>query len=144
MHGDEGERVGGNGSVTPDSGKPENQDDQFQQTSPVDDVLDLPVPELTEDPSDKAALIQEQQADDTLKDIRVWAAVGERGYGFVEGVLVHKATLDTGDLVSRIVVPKPRRKQILKTAHASLTAEHFSNKKTEAVLRNVLISKDVK
>ena len=123
-------------------------DAECRQTSPEDEGLDLPVPELADNLSDKAALIPEQQTDDSLKAVREWADEGERGYGFVEDVLVHESALATGDVVSRIVVPTSRRKQILKTAHASLTAGHFSNRKTEAVLKQVFtwpgISKDVK
>lgn len=88
---------------TPDIEQPaeveteEDGDTECRQTSLVDEGLDLPVPDLTKDLSDKAALIQEQQTDDTFRGIREWATKGEKGYGFSDGVLIHESTSNNDD-----------------------------------------------
>jgi len=53
-----------------------------------------------------------------------------------------------GEVWRRIVVPKSKRKELLKLSHSSLCGGHFSSRKTEGVLRRVFtwpgVTRDVK
>lgn len=60
------------------------------------------------------------------------AKKGEKGYGFVDDVLVQYACDSLGDSNQRVVVPTGRRHQVLKLAHSNLVAGHFRFKKTFA------------
>ena len=55
---------------------------------------------------------------------------------------------EQGDLWRRLVIPQPRRKDILRLSHSSSTGGHFSHRKTEGAPRRVFtwpgVSKEVK
>ena len=99
----------------------------------VDGVdVDLPLPKL--DKSDGNSLCSEQKSDPTLKAQWLLGEKLEKGYSFVEGILVHTTLDELGDELRRILVPKGRRKKVLELAHTSTLAGHFGGKKTFARL----------
>ena len=101
-------------------------------TRPEDDVVDIPLPNVVSSDSDKGKLVTEQQLDRTLDHVMSLAKKGEKGYGFVDDVLVQYACDSLGDSNQRVVVPTGRRHQVLKLAHSNLVAGHFGFKKTFA------------
>ena len=125
---------------------------EYADPSPVGDSLDtkeldIPIPEM-QGSSDRDRLVEEQQQDDSLiTSIRICADKHEQGYGYHKGVLVHEEERD-GEVVLRIVVPEVRRDRILKAAHSSKMAGHYSRNKTENLLRRLFtwpnISRDIK
>ena len=60
------------------------------------------------------------------------ARKGENGYVISQGVLLHQYSDELGDPISRVVVPKGRRQQVLQLGHSNLLAGHFGVKKTYA------------
>ena len=99
----------------------------------VDGVdADLPLPKLSK--GDGNSLCREQKADPTLKAQWLLAEKLEKGYSFVEGILVHTTLDELGDEFRRILVPKGRRKKVLELAHTHTLAGHFGGKKTFARL----------
>ena len=99
----------------------------------VDGVeVDLPLPKL--DMSDGNSLSSEQKSDSTLKAQWLLGEKLDKGYSFVEGILVHTTLDELGDELRRILVPKGRRKKVLELAHTSTLAGHFGGKKTFARL----------
>ena len=96
------------------------------------EVVDIPLPNVVNDESDRSRLVSEQQADRSLDKVLSLAKKGEKGYGFEEGVLVENTCDSLGDSNQRVVVPKGRRQQVLELAHSNLIAGHFGFKKTFA------------
>ena len=97
---------------------------------PEVEVVEVPLPELVDSGSDD--LIMEQQADVSLKPLFVLAEKLERGYSFMDGILVHTTSDGLGDSLVRILVPTGRRLGILEMAHTHMLAGHFGGKKTFA------------
>ena len=89
---------------------------------------DIPLPKMGV--ADKDALSNEQKADPTLKALWLLAEKLEKGYSFVQGILVHTTLDDLGDEFRRILVPKGRRLKVLEVAHTHMPAGHFGRKKT--------------
>ena len=99
----------------------------------VDGVeVDLPLPKLSK--GDGNSLCSEQKADPTLKAQWLLGEKSEKGYSFVDGILVHTTLDELGDEFRRILVPKGRRKKVLELAHTHSLAGHFGGKKTFARL----------
>ena len=99
----------------------------------VDGVeADLPLPKLSK--GDGNSLCSEQKADPTLKAQWLLGEKFEKGYSFVDGILVHTTSDELGDEFRRILVPKGRRKKVLELAHTHSLAGHFGGKKTFARL----------
>ena len=98
------------------------------------EVAEIPLPKLVD--SDKDSLCQEQQADPTLKVLCLLAGKREKGYSFMNDILVHTTSDELGDDVVRILVPKGRRLKVLEVAHTHMMAGHFGRKKTFARLQN--------
>ena len=73
--------------------------------------IDIPIPELQEEASDKLRLSSQQEEDPTLARIRQLAKDGKDGYSWKDKVLVHRMD-DT--MSERVVVPEKRRKGILR------------------------------
>ncbi len=72
--------------------------------------IDIPIPELQEEASDKLRLSSQQEEDPTIARIRQLAEDGKDGYSWKDKVLV----LRMDDTMSeRVVVPEKRRKGIL-------------------------------
>ena len=107
--------------------------------------IDIPIPELQEEASDKLRLSSQQEEDSTLARIRQLAKDGKDGYSWKDKVLVHRLD-DT--MSERVVVPKKWRKGILKMALSNKLGSHFSYKKTVATMARLFtspgISKDTK
>ena len=107
--------------------------------------IDIPIPELQEEASDKHSLSSLQEEEPILARIRQLAKDGKDGYSCKDKVLVHRMD-DT--MSERVVVPEKRRKGILKMAHSNKLRGHFSYKKTAATLDRLFtwsyISKDTK
>lgn len=96
---------------------------------------DIPIPAMVGSNEDREQLIKEQSTDESLKDIRQWAAKGERGYSYANGLLVHNLITPSEQVHTRIVVPSIRRTELLKFAHSSILGGHFSHSKpTEGLL----------
>ena len=113
-------------------------------TWPAVDTVDLPLPALSSDDSDKGKLVAEQQADKSLEHVLSFAESREKGYGYEGRVLVHYSLDSLGDSNQRVVVPSGRRPQILNIAHSNLSAGHFGVKKTFAKIARHLMWADVK
>ena len=96
---------------------------------PEDSESDLP--SLSVGQGDQGALAKEQAEDDSLGKALEAAGKSEKGFGFVDGILVHEVE-DGFVTVNRIVVPRSRREQVLRAAHTDLTAGHFGHKRTLA------------
>ena len=101
-------------------------------TWPVVERVDIPLPTVVSNDSDKGRLVFEQQADKSLEQLLNLAKKGEKGYGLEDKVLVHYFSDSLGDCNQWVVVPSCRRQQILKIAHSNLSAGHFGVKKTFA------------
>ena len=91
-------------------------------------VVDVPLPTLVN--SDSDCLVEEQQADATLKTLCTLASKLEKGYSFQDGILVHTTSDGLGDSLVRILVPSKRRLSVLELAHTHMLAGHFGFKKT--------------
>ena len=115
------------------------------QATKDDKPIDISIPELQEEASDKLRLSIQQEEDPTLARIRQLAEDGKDGYSWKDKVMVHRID-DT--MSERVVVPEKRRKGILKMAHSNKLGGHFSYKKTVATLARSItwpgISKDTK
>ena len=99
----------------------------------VDGVdVDLPLPKFSQEGGN--SLCSEQKADPTLKAQWLLGKKLEKGYSFVDGILVHTTKDELGDELRRILVPKGRRKKVLELAHTHPLAGHFGGKKTFAKL----------
>ena len=96
---------------------------------PEASVLDLP--NLGVGQGNKGALAKEQASDISLGKALEAARKEEKGFCFVDGILVHEVE-DGFMTVSRIVVPSSRREQVLRATHTNLTAGHFGYKRTLA------------
>ena len=97
-------------------------------TLPEVSVVEVPLPCL--ETSDSNSLVEEQQADVSLKELLQLAHNGERGFAFDKGILVHSASDGLGDRLQRIVVPVGRRQCVMEMAHSNVVAGHFGVKKT--------------
>ena len=101
--------------------------------------IDIPIPKLEEEASDKLRVSSQQEEDPTLARIRQLAEDGK------VKVLVHRMD-DT--MSERVIIPEKRRKGILKMAHSNKLGGHFSYKKTAATMARLFtwpgISKDTK
>ena len=93
---------------------------------------EIPLPVLGV--SDRESLCSEQKLDPTLKAQWLLGSKQEKGYSFVNGVLVHTTIDELGDEFVRIVVPKARRLKVLEVAHTHILSGHFGRKKTFAKL----------
>ena len=82
--------------------------------------IDIPIPNMIVNEEAKEKLIEEQQKDESLKDCRKWAAQAVKGFAIEEGLLVNNVVTLIEECRKRIVVPTPRRKELLKRAHSSL------------------------
>ena len=109
------------------------------------DPIDIPIPELQEEASDKLRLSSQQEEDPTLGRIRQLAEDVKDGYSWKDKVLVHRMD-DT--MSERVGVAEKMRKGILKMAHSNKLGRHFSYKKTVATMARLFtwpsISKDTR
>ena len=92
------------------------------------DSDEIPLPNLSI--SDRDSLCSEQKLDPTLKAQWLLGSKLEKGYSFVNGILVHTTLDDLGDEFRRILVPKSRRLKVLELAHTHMLSGHFGRKKT--------------
>ena len=76
----------------------------------------LPLLALPEDNSDRKLLAQQQQQDNTLAGCRGDTDEGENGYSLEEGPLVHKVDDVLGQPVMQVVLPQPRKMNLLELA----------------------------
>ena len=83
-------------------------EDPVNTTSLIHATETFALPTITEDPSDRLLLIDQQKTDSTLHTIRQLAERQERGYSFLNGVLVHADQLNF-DPVQHVVLPLSRR-----------------------------------
>ena len=97
-------------------------------------VVDVPLPCLVEPDTD--SLIKEQQDDVSLKVACKLANKLEKGYSFMDGVLVHTTSDGLGDSLVRILVPTKRRLGVLEMAHTHMLAGHFGVKGAVAYRNN--------
>ena len=79
-------------------------------------------------------LKQQTTADPTLKVIRGLAHHHKNGYGWENGLLVHSHMDHTTGERKRLVIPKPKRQELIKLAHNK--SGHFSLTKTKAILNH--------
>ena len=77
---------------------------------------DLPLLSLAEDNSDRKLLAQQQQWDNNLAGCKGDTDEGENGYCWEEGLLVHKADDVLGKPMMQVVLPQPRKMNLLELA----------------------------
>ena len=123
-------------------------EDPVNATSPLKDTDTLVLPTLTEDMSDRALLIDQQKTDSSLQTIRQLAERQERGYGFLNGVLIHIDQVNFDTPVRQVVLPLSRRSVAMKYAHSSDLSGHCGVKRTLKRLYSCVtwpnINRDVK
>ena len=73
----------------------------------------MPLPQLTENNSDRELLAKQQLRDHLLRPLREWEDKGKSEYSWKDGVLVHILEDEGGETSVRIVVPVGRRTQVL-------------------------------
>ncbi len=77
-----------------------------------------------------AALAKLQQEDDSLVELRRKGSEQEDGYmSDKNGVLVQTKFIVPGREVRRMVVPIPRRREVLEITHKGLVGGHYSQKR---------------
>ena len=88
-------------------------DEQAIARAVTDDNLGepLPLPQLTENNSDRELLAKQQLRDHSLRE---WADKGKSEYSWKDGVLVHTLEDESGETSVHIVVPVDRRTQVLR------------------------------
>ena len=96
--------------------------------------VNIPLPDLEGGAKDKMQLAEEQKEDVSLKENRKWAENGEKGYTLENGLIIHTLVTPIEQICKRIVVPCSRRSELLKLAHSSMLAGHFSHGKTTELL----------
>ena len=79
---------------------------------------------------------KEQREDQTL--MRAWSAAekGEEVYLTEDSLLYHRSKKDTGEEFFQLVLPTPKRRQVIEIAYSILLAEYFGQKKTIIFLRH--------
>ena len=90
----------------------------------------LTLPSLTVDCSDRFLLVKQQTEDPYLGTVRQLAEKQERGYRFLDGVIVHCDKSDLDAPIRHIVLPMERRATAMKLAHDSDLAGHCGVKRT--------------
>ena len=117
---------------SPDKEPQTEQGNNSLQTDMVDEELpEFPILSQT---TNKQVLKQQTKDDPTLKTIRGLAHHQKNGYGWENGLIKHRTTDSTIGEKDRLVVPKPLRQLLVKTAHDK--SGHFSVNKTKAILNN--------
>ena len=81
-------------------------------------VSEIPLPGLGRDGTGMSGLGDEQLADGSLEKVMSLARKAEKGYDFVDGILVQRTEDSLGDMRQRIVVPEGRRLQVLELGHS--------------------------
>ena len=121
--------------------------DQSQAT-PEEDKFQLPLPPPDEGHEDRTLLIQQQEEDSSLTNVRRLADEQEKGYTREDGLIVHMENDELGTVWKRVVIPQDRRNSILALAHSNPLAGHLGVKKTTARIRRHFtwpgISRDIK
>jgi len=95
-----------------------------------DGELDIP---LMNKGNDRDLLVKDMREDDTLEHCRELAERCERGYKWEDGLLIHTETDKVLGSVSRIVVPKSRRLDVIRIAHDG--SGHMSFRKVVEIVR---------
>ena len=82
-------------------------DEQAIARALTDDNLGepLPLPQLTENNSDRELLAKQQLRDHSLYSLREWADKGKSEYSWKDGVLVHTLEDEGGETSVYIVIP---------------------------------------
>ena len=93
-------------------------------TLPAVSALEVPLPCLSVCVADREALIVEQQADPSLQSLLALGLQCDRGYCFIQGILVHITEDSLGDTCQRVVVPSGPRTRVLELAHSNRVAGH--------------------
>ena len=99
------------------------------------EASDQPLPNLAEGKEEARVLASQQKEDGSLAEMRRMG--DEQTNGFIvdeNGVLVQLKLITPGKEVKRVVVPTPRRKEILDVTHRGLVGGHYSHDKTSECL----------
>ena len=106
--------------------------------SEVIEACDQPLPTLAEGQEEARELARQQHGDDSLIEMRKKGE--EQVEGFIlngNGILVQVKFITLGREVQRVVVPTPRRREILEITNKGLVDGHYSHKKLiECLLHN--------
>jgi len=107
-------------------------DDDYSILSSDVDSVDKPTNNVADCGVD--TFIQEQKIDPTLANCWTFAHVGKGGFVVCRGLLYHEDKVD-GQKICQLCVPKERRAQVLKLAHASIFGGHMGERKTRERIR---------
>ena len=99
------------------------------------ELSEQPLPALCKGREAVRGLVQQQQDDASLRVFRKKGKEQTNGYVYADGVLVHVKVADPGREWTRVVVPTPRRREVLDVAHRGLAGGHFSHKRMVRSLR---------
>ena len=101
---------------------------------------DLPIPVLCQGPEEVRQLVEHQKVDVLLSEVRKKAENQVEGFMINKnGVLLHTKVAYLGREFTRIVVPSPRRRDILDSAHNGVVGGHFSHNKMMSNLERYFI-----
>ena len=96
--------------------------EDMQKLKDGEEVVEVPMPEWLKDGK---KVRQETLEDESLKEQRDLAEKKERGFEWVNELLMHRDRKGPDDQCSRIVVPQSRRSELFHLAHSALTGGHF-------------------
>ena len=118
---------------------PELNSSNSENNSLTTDPKEMPIERLPELPINTQGTTtqvfkRQVKEDPTLKVIRGLAHHHKNGYGWEDGLVVHITTDHTIGERKRLVVPKPQRQDLIRTAHDR--SGHFSLSKTKAILND--------
>ena len=91
------------------------------------ELSDQPLPALCKGREEVRVLVQQQQDDASLREFRKKGKEQTNGCVYADDVLVHVKMADPGREWTRVVVPTPRRREVLDVAHRGLAGGHFSH-----------------
>jgi len=92
------------------------------------------LPFAVTDQSKLTELISEQQNDHTLTNCMHQAKVGKGNYFFKGGALFHREKI-ADQWVEQLMLPQPRRKQVMHFAHRTLTGGNCRAQRTRARIK---------
>ena len=99
------------------------------------ELSDQPLPALCKGMEEVRVLAQQQQDDASLREFRKKGKEQTNGYVYADGVLVHVKVADPGREWTRVVVPTPRRREVLDVGRRGLAGGHFSHNRMVGGLR---------
>ena len=115
-----------------------NINDPHANATPSQEMVtdeDWPIPEATDEKSERQLMMKETKMDTSLESIQMRADRLEQGYYWDDGFVKQTFTSETGVEHKRLVLPTNWRKKALWVAHVNPMAGHLSHRKTAELLK---------